>query len=127
VAIGIEKLAKVLSQESKSINNQLDERKYFIRYRKDLIRPAFRLAEKLREVDCIVELELEIDRPKEQARQYALAKKIRYLIDFQKKRCVMEKINNKIIMTIALPSGRLFQSIMSILRKSGHFGLIEYV
>jgi ATP phosphoribosyltransferase regulatory subunit len=83
VAIGIEKLGKVLSQESKSINNQLDERKYFIRYRKDLIRPAFRLAEKLREVDCIVELELEIDRPKEQARQYALAKKIRYLIDFQ--------------------------------------------
>jgi ATP phosphoribosyltransferase regulatory subunit len=83
VAIGIEKLGKVLNQESKSSKNQLNERKYFIRYRKDLIRLAFLLAEKLREVDCIVELELEIHRPKEQAIQYALAKKIRYLIDFQ--------------------------------------------
>jgi ATP phosphoribosyltransferase len=38
----------------------------------------------------------------------------------------MQKINNNIIMTIALPSGRLFQSMIGILKKSGHFGLIDY-
>jgi ATP phosphoribosyltransferase regulatory subunit len=83
VAIGIEKLGKVLNQESKSIKNQLNGRKYFIRYREDLIKLAFQLAERLRKVDCIVELELKIDRSQEQVREYALGKKIRYLIDFQ--------------------------------------------
>jgi len=38
----------------------------------------------------------------------------------------MEKEYKNIIMTVALPSGRLFQSIISILKKSGHFGLIDY-
>ncbi len=83
VAIGIEKLGRVLSQENKTDKQSLDRRKYLIRYRKDLIKLAFKLAEKLRKLDNIVELELEIEHSEEQTVQYALDKKIRYLIDFQ--------------------------------------------
>ena len=38
----------------------------------------------------------------------------------------MKKKMNNPIMTIALPSGRLFQSIMDLLKKSGCFGLVDY-
>jgi len=38
----------------------------------------------------------------------------------------MEKINKNLIMTIALPSGRLFSPIISMLKESGYFGLINY-
>jgi ATP phosphoribosyltransferase len=38
----------------------------------------------------------------------------------------MGKTKNNIVMTVALPSGRLFPSIIDILKKTGHFGLIEY-
>ncbi len=83
VAIGIEKLGRVLSQENKTDKQPLDRRKYLIRYQKDLIKLAFKLAEKLRKVDNIVELQLEIEHSEEQTVQYALDKRIRYLIDFQ--------------------------------------------
>ena len=83
VAIGIEKLGRVLSQENQTDKQSLDRRKYLIRYRKDLIKLAYKLAEKLRRLDNIVELELEIEHSEEQTVQYALDKKIRYLIDFQ--------------------------------------------
>jgi ATP phosphoribosyltransferase regulatory subunit len=83
VAIGIEKLGMVLSQESNNIKDSLDSRKYFIRYRKELLKSAFKLAERLRGLGCIVELELTIERPLEQTMQYVLDKKIRYLINLQ--------------------------------------------
>ena len=38
----------------------------------------------------------------------------------------MIKTNQDYIMTIALPSGRLFQSIMELLKNSGFFGSINY-
>lgn len=38
----------------------------------------------------------------------------------------MKKETKNTIMTIALPSGRLFQPIMDLLKKSGYFGLIDY-
>ncbi|MFW6134707.1 MAG: ATP phosphoribosyltransferase [Elusimicrobiota bacterium] len=37
----------------------------------------------------------------------------------------MKKIKNP-IMTIALPSGRLFKSILNMLKESGYFGLIDF-
>lgn len=83
VAIGIEKLVRVLAQENQVSKGTLDRRKYFIRYRKDLIQVAFKLSEQLRNLNNIVEMELEIERPKNQAIQYSIDKKIRYLIDIQ--------------------------------------------
>ncbi len=90
VAIGIEKLLRALVQKNQANKEALalDGRKYFIRYRKDLIEVAFKLAEKLRNRNNMVEMELEIEHSRDQALQYALNKKIRYLIDIQS-----EKLN----------------------------------
>ena len=87
IAIGIEKLVRVLAQENQANKEALDWRKYFIRYRKDLIEVAFKLAEKLRNRNNMVEMELE-ERSVDQVIQYALGKKIRYLLDIQS-----EKLN----------------------------------
>ena len=38
----------------------------------------------------------------------------------------MEKTNKNLIMTIALPSGRLFSPIIGMLKESGYFGVIDY-
>lgn len=38
----------------------------------------------------------------------------------------MERVRDNIVMTIALPSGRLFRSVIDLFKKSGHFGSIDY-
>ncbi|MFW6134706.1 MAG: ATP phosphoribosyltransferase regulatory subunit, partial [Elusimicrobiota bacterium] len=83
VAIGIERLLRVLAQENRINKEELNERKYFIRYQESLIKTAFQLAERLRKSNNIVEMELRVERPKKRAIQYSLKKKIRYLIDIQ--------------------------------------------
>lgn len=44
----------------------------------------------------------------------------------KKKRYLMNKKDKQPLMTIALPSGRLFPSIIFLLKQSGYFGLIDY-
>ncbi len=83
VAIGIERLLRVLAQENRINKEELNERKYFIRYQESLIKTAFQLAERLRKSNNIVEMELKVERSKKRAIQYSLKKKIRYLIDIQ--------------------------------------------
>ncbi len=91
VAIGIERLLRVLAQENRINKEELNERKYFIRYQESLIKTAFQLAERLRKSNNIVEMELKVERSKKRAIQYSLKKKIRYLIDIQS-----ENLNNVI-------------------------------
>ncbi|MFA6621493.1 MAG: ATP phosphoribosyltransferase regulatory subunit [Candidatus Caldatribacteriota bacterium] len=82
-AIGIEKLERALGRQNSKSKESLNSRKYFIRYQKDFIQSAFQVAEKLRKQGNIVEMELDFENSREQNINYALTKKIRYLIDIQ--------------------------------------------
>lgn len=83
VAIEVENLLKALAQQNQRGVEELDQQKYLIRYRKDLIEVAFNLAEKLRKDNLVVEMELAIDRSRNLAIQHSRDKKIRYMIDIQ--------------------------------------------
>lgn len=85
IAIGVEKLLRVLAQINQTESKDFDCHKFFIRYRKELVEIAYHLAEKLRNRDYLVEMELEFERSMEKAIQYASSKKIRYVIDIQSK------------------------------------------
>lgn len=80
VAIGIEKLLRVLTYQNQSGKEELDGQKYLIRYHRSLMEIAFQLAERLRNDELIVEIELKMERSRDQVIRYARDKKIRYLI-----------------------------------------------
>ena len=81
VAIGIEKLLKVLHYQNQSREQELDGQKYLIRYHRSLMKVAIQLAERLRNDERIVEIELEKEWSRDQVVRYARDKKIRYLIE----------------------------------------------
>lgn len=83
VAIGIERLLRALTLVNKAEKEELNSQRYFIRYRKEFVGSAFRLAERLRNRNLWVETELEVARTKEKAIQYALGKKVRFLIEIE--------------------------------------------
>jgi len=85
VAIDLEKLLPILAFKQKTEQKALVNNRYFIRYREDLLALAYRLAQKLRNENKQVEIELSKEHSPEVIKQYLKSKKIRYLIDVQSK------------------------------------------
>jgi ATP phosphoribosyltransferase regulatory subunit len=83
VAIDLEKLLQILAFKQKTEQKALANNRYFIRYREDLLALAYHLAQKLRNENKQVEIELKKERSPEVIKQYLKSKKIRYLIDVQ--------------------------------------------
>jgi ATP phosphoribosyltransferase regulatory subunit len=83
VAIDLEKLLQILALKQKKGQKALANNRYFIRYRKDLLALAYQLAQKLRNEDKQVEIELSKEGSPEVIKQYLKSKKIHYLIDVQ--------------------------------------------
>ncbi|MBP8718148.1 MAG: ATP phosphoribosyltransferase regulatory subunit [Candidatus Atribacteria bacterium] len=83
VAIDLEKLLPILAFKQKTEQKALVSNRYFIRYREDLLALAYRLAQKLRNENKQVEIELSKERSPEVIKRYLKSKKIRYLIDVQ--------------------------------------------
>ncbi len=84
VAINIEKLMKVLTQEQKANKERWDSKKYYIRYRRDLLGLAYKLAEKLRQDNNTVEIELLEECSTDEMFKYLKKKRIRYLLDINR-------------------------------------------
>jgi ATP phosphoribosyltransferase regulatory subunit len=82
-AIDLEKLLQILAFKQKTEQKALANNRYFIRYREDLLALAYHLAQKLRNENKQVEIELKKERSPEVIKQYLKSKKIRYLIDVQ--------------------------------------------
>ena len=85
VAIDLEKLLPILAFKQKTEQKALVNNRYFIRYREDLLALAYCLAQKLRNENKQVEIELSKEHSPEVIKHYLKSKKIRYLIDVQSK------------------------------------------
>lgn len=85
VAIDLEKLLPILAFKQKTEQKALVNNRYFIRYREDLLALAYCLAQKLRDENKQVEIELSKEHSPKVIKHYLKSKKIRYLIDVQSK------------------------------------------
>mgnify|MGYP006286621935 CR=1 FL=1 len=81
IAINIEKLLQVLLREQRYPLGPAKTKKYFIRFKNNLLPMALKLAQDLRNEGNITEMELLKGRSRDQALQYARLKKMDYFID----------------------------------------------